>query len=595
MKKLYFLCLTFLMASVSFGQVVINEIDADTPGSDTAEFVELKAAPNASLDGYIVVFFNGGTDVSYGTWDLTGQTADANGFFILGNDVATSDIELPAGGSGYVQNGADAIAIYQDAAANFPDGTAPTTTNLIDAIVYGTGDADDMDLLTALGESTQWDESLNGANATESLQLNAAGDAYETKAPTFRAENDSAVCELSLTSSDATCDTFTSGATSDTYTVSINFAGGGTSAYTVMADSGTVDLTNGDPSIDATGFITVTGVAEGTDVTVTIQDGALCDLMSTVTTPVCEPSNALPLYDGFDYTVGADLGDQPNWNNYSGSANPIDVVTGSLSYPNLNASTGNAVFLEGGSIDSQIEFTPVTSGEVYASFIINVSDLSNITDLTDGGYFAVLGDFDARFWIHPDTDPVGTTFDVAITNSGSASSFTTTKYDVGENIFVVMSYNIDTGAISAWVNPAGADLGGSAPTPTITDIDSSPSTSMNLFSLRQDSTGETPAITFDELRIATTWAEVTPNTLSTQEFTTDSFKIYPNPTATGFVNITSANSDAISVVVYDILGKQVVNQTLNNDRLNVSSLNAGVYVLKISQNNASVTKKLVIK
>ena len=596
MKKNYFLLFTLFFAIIaSYGQVVINEIDVDTPGSDTEEFVELKAAPNTSLDGYIVVFFTGSNDLSYGTWDLTGKTTDANGFFILANTalISGSDIELPPGGSGYVQNGPDAIAIYQDSAANFPDGTGVTTTNLIDVIVYGTNDSDDIELLSGFGETVQWDESANGANATESLQLNAAGTAYETKAPTFRASNDTAVCELSLTTTSATCDAFTTG--TDTYTATVDFTGGGTSTYTVSADSGVVDLTGGDPSTAASGTITVTGVAEGTDVIISVVDGVLCDLSSTVVSPVCEPSNTLPLYDGFDYAIGADLGDQANWNNFSGTDNPIDVVSGSLSYPNLIASTGNSVFLEGGFVDSEITFTPVTSGDVFASFIINVSDLSNITDLTDGGYVVVLGSFDARLWIHPDTDPVGTTYDIALTNGSSGSNFSTTKYNVGDNVFIVMSYNIDTGAINGWINPAGTDLGGSAPAAVLTDTDASPNPSIDTFALRQDSTGETPAMIFDELRIGTSWADVTPNTLSDDEFTANSFKLYPNPTSNGIVNITSSNNDTMNVQVFDILGKQVKNEVLSNNTLNVSDLNSGVYIVKIAQNNAVTTKKLVIK
>jgi len=61
------------------------------------------------------------------------------------------------------------------------------------------------------------------------------------------------------------------------------------------------------------------------------------------------------------------------------------------------------------------------------------------------------------------------------------------------------------------------------------------------------------------------------------------------------VTITSNNSEVMSIAVYDILGKQVINQTINNNRLNVSELNSGIYIIKISQNNSSVTKKLVIK
>ncbi|WP_431110709.1 lamin tail domain-containing protein [Winogradskyella poriferorum] len=83
--------------------------------------------------------------------------------------------------------------------------------------------------------------------------------------------------------------------------------------------------------------------------------------------------------------------------------------------------------------------------------------------------------------------------------------------------------------------------------------------------------------------------------LSTDNFETVEFTIYPNPTNTGKVTITSSNSDAMNVQVFDILGKQVKNETLTNNTLNVSNLNTGVYILKITQNNATTTKKLVIK
>ena len=84
-------------------------------------------------------------------------------------------------------------------------------------------------------------------------------------------------------------------------------------------------------------------------------------------------------------------------------------------------------------------------------------------------------------------------------------------------------------------------------------------------------------------------------TLSTQDFTIQSFNMFPNPTSTGNVTITSSNNDAIVATVFDILGKQVINETIINNTLNVSTLNAGVYIVKLSQNNATVTKKLVVK
>jgi Lamin Tail Domain/Secretion system C-terminal sorting domain len=84
-------------------------------------------------------------------------------------------------------------------------------------------------------------------------------------------------------------------------------------------------------------------------------------------------------------------------------------------------------------------------------------------------------------------------------------------------------------------------------------------------------------------------------TLGIDDFKTNNFKIYPNPTSKGFVNISSNNGAAMKVTVFDVLGKQVINEMVSDKRLDVSNLNAGIYIMKVTQDNASVTKKLVIK
>ncbi|MEY4331211.1 MAG: hypothetical protein RL609_1959, partial [Bacteroidota bacterium] len=58
---------------IQINSVVINEINADNPGgADTAEFIELYGAPNASLNGLTVVFYDGATGSSYAAYDLDG-------------------------------------------------------------------------------------------------------------------------------------------------------------------------------------------------------------------------------------------------------------------------------------------------------------------------------------------------------------------------------------------------------------------------------------------------------------------------------------------------------------------------------------------
>ena len=49
-----------MMSTAAMGQLVINELDCDTPGIDNMEFLELLSdTPNFPLDGYVVVFLMG--------------------------------------------------------------------------------------------------------------------------------------------------------------------------------------------------------------------------------------------------------------------------------------------------------------------------------------------------------------------------------------------------------------------------------------------------------------------------------------------------------------------------------------------------------
>lgn len=137
----------------SSNRPVINEVDADTPGTDVAEFVELFGPANFSLDGYVLVSFNGSDDASYAafTVDLDGHSLNANGFFVVCSDSANvPNCDLSLDGSNLLQNGADAVALFLDDAVNFPEDTAVTATNLVDALVYDTNDSDDSGLLDVL-------------------------------------------------------------------------------------------------------------------------------------------------------------------------------------------------------------------------------------------------------------------------------------------------------------------------------------------------------------------------------------------------------------------------------------------------------------
>lgn len=72
-------------------------------------------------------------------------------------------------------------------------------------------------------------------------------------------------------------------------------------------------------------------------------------------------------------------------------------------------------------------------------------------------------------------------------------------------------------------------------------------------------------------------------------------KVYPNPVTNGVLYITSDNNETKSVVIFDVLGKQVVKTSITDDAVNVSNLKGGVYIVKITEAGKTATRKLVIQ
>lgn len=143
---------SFSFGTVTNSIIVINEVDADTSGSDVLEFIELfdGGVGNTPLDGLVVVLYNGSDNKSYNNaFDLDGYSTNSEGFFVLGNEAV-----LPAPSividNNALQNGADAVALYFGNAIDYPNDTPVTGISLVDALVYDTNDSDDLDLLSVL-------------------------------------------------------------------------------------------------------------------------------------------------------------------------------------------------------------------------------------------------------------------------------------------------------------------------------------------------------------------------------------------------------------------------------------------------------------
>lgn len=82
----------------------------------------------------------------------------------------------------------------------------------------------------------------------------------------------------------------------------------------------------------------------------------------------------------------------------------------------------------------------------------------------------------------------------------------------------------------------------------------------------------------------------------TQEATViEGLNMYPNPVSNGKVYISTKNDFDKEIIIFDVLGKKVLQTIINSRELNVSALSSGVYIIKINEKEASATRKLIIR
>lgn len=76
----------------------------------------------------------------------------------------------------------------------------------------------------------------------------------------------------------------------------------------------------------------------------------------------------------------------------------------------------------------------------------------------------------------------------------------------------------------------------------------------------------------------------------------DAVNVFPNPSSTGVFNYTIDNAVKASVIVYDILGHQVVNTEVNKGThtLDLSGQANGSYFMSIKTDKGAITKKIIV-
>lgn len=566
MKKIYSLLL-ITISSLSFGQVFYSENMGTATGT-------LSIAANVFQNSTPIVYT--GTADTRSTLNTGAYVGASQGRNVFITNTAGLYFQIDGlNSSAYLASDIQlSFGLNTGNVANLPTVEYSTNGTLWTPVTYtatGTG----WTLVTVAGGQIP-------SSTTLSLKFTQPTPALgQFRIDDVKLSNVSASCTLALGTPVAACDAST--VALDTYTVTIPYTGGANATYVVTPTSGTVGGDN--PTSVAAGNIIISGITEGTAYSVTVTGGT-CNLSTNGNSPECKPINTLPYNEPFNYTIGNSLGAEQKWTNVFSGDNVL-VVAGNLNYTGIT-STGNSISFSGAGIDVRTPFTTTNSGTVYASFLATASDLTNVTvDLTNT-YFAFFTDAtgantNARIWIRKN----GTQYQYGLGTGSAPTDWSPTLYNAGATQYLVLGYDFTTNLLSLYENPTIAAPASAtvSVTPTVAFA------SFGGFMFRQDGATNTPTMIIDELTIDTTPTF----TLSSSSFSQiDGLKMYPNPAKNNLFIETALNSD-INVSIVNMLGKEVVNANVVNNTVNVSNLTSGIYIVKITEEGKTSTKKLIIE
>jgi len=306
------------------------------------------------------------------------------------------------------------------------------------------------------------------------------------------------------------------------------------------------------------------------------------------------------VYDGFDYSLG-DLGTNGGWVPRS-TGTDIQVVADNLTFTGFASSAGYAAQFSTslGGKDPQRAFDSQSSGVVYASFLLKVTDLTGATvprysfglsNATDPA--AASGNYTACVYIKSSTN--GYQIGINRGTTDTDTQWAPTEIALSSVVLVIVSYDITNQVSKLWINPASSSFGGSTEPELAASASSGnfPGTNSNIVAsvfFRQTNT-QNPVMTLDELRIGKAWADVTPKVTALKNvLQNNSLRLSTNVLKN---QVSVVGSKEISKVDFYSLDSKLVKSFVvtENNALSVSGINKGMYLVKIiSGNNFNVQK-----
>jgi hypothetical protein len=318
---------------------------------------------------------------------------------------------------------------------------------------------------------------------------------------------------------------------------------------------------------------------------------ALLIFLSLITASTIFPQ--LILEEEFDYTIGSTLVSNGYTAHSGAGTNSISVISGNLTYPSYgSAGLGNMIqIVNTGEDVHKTLAADVTSGTVYASFLVNVDSARTL-----GDYFFHLG-----------PNPISTTFRARVfaklalngnlsfgisfgsTTAPVVPTYSDSIYSTTTTYLVVVAYQIVDGTnndiVKLWVNP---NMSGIEPPALLTLTEATQTDiAVGSYAFRQGSAASGPYLKLDGLRIFTSWDQIVPVELTSFVASVNGKNINLNWTTATEINnsgfsIERKSSNSNWQTLAFVNGRGTSSETQNYSYLD-KNLSAGKYSYRLKQ------------
>jgi len=590
MKKLYFLLITILITAVSFGQVIITEI-ADPNNNSSARYVEIynpTASPVDLTDWELRRWTNGNTNPQSTGIDLSSIGSLGAGSFaiIAANSTEFTSVygfspDIDAGTGGAADsNGDDQIAIFDPSDTTIDIFGVPEEDGSGTCHEFEDGRAERKGGVTT--SKSTWNEADWNVWADSSISgctrvINSAQDAPGIFDPgTWIGTSTEPALTISSPSEGSTLAPTASTSMDVTFTVQ-NFSvasNGGDGHIHYNVDNGSTVM-----QFD-TSTITLTGLSVGAH-------SIFMELVDDNHTPINPAVNST-----VNFSIASFLAVSTITSLRAGTEGDYYELTGE-SIITYTRTSRNQKYIEDSPTTKKNN--KIASG---SGILIDDNDgiITSAYNVGDGipGIKGRLSSFNGVLQFVPLEDPgtassTGNTVTPEVVTASELvanwENYESELVEIKAATFVGAAGNFASGT-NYTINDGTSDLTFRTNFSEADYIGTAiPTIAQNLVVLVGEFNGA-PQVTARAL------SDVT---LRVERNAINGFRLYPNPVTNGVLRINTLDNAQKSIKIYDLLGKQILSKRMTGQELNVSRLNTGIYILKVSENGKTVTRKLVIK